>query len=106
MTTLRDRIQAFRAPDGTCRACGAPDGMQHREECGVLGLVAWAYGEERECNPVGTGPNAVCTSCHGTGKTRTPGLVDRLTLGCTDTGDWALMTSRDALTAELGEETP
>lgn len=95
MTTLRELLDddAGRALDGNAA------------------IESWAYGTEEECPEPRTAhdPGAAhlgpCSTCHGTGKVRTPGLVERVLDDCGQVGDWSpSLTTRTALAEALRQE--
>ncbi len=75
-----------------------------------LALQAWAYGTERECPECDDGlvrddydGRIPCPTCHGTGKVREAGLVERVSQRIADEGLGGLPPyAVEALRAELG----
>ncbi len=68
-------------------------------------VEAWAYGTERECPEcLGDGLRSTepCHTCHGTGKVREAGLVERVKVAAFDGEGWDAHLMLNALRAELG----
>ena len=103
--------ECYRPASGWCddprTLAGAPIGQYHCPGCGVMQLAGAAH--------------MVCERCHGTGRLKTPGLVERLGVAAehTQVPSWPERTYylldptsrefsawRSALRREIGEATP
>lgn len=93
VTTLREKLDEALPCEGVADGEPCPADLDVFRDawctnCQARRLIeSWAYGDEAECpecingwkrfDPVG-GNDIKCPSCHGTGKTRGPGLVARV----------------------------